>query len=280
MDENGELQLNEEALNNVAVARINEMRAKALSNLMDNLENIKNEEDALKYLETQNLETAKSYDELTKSKIRAWATKAAENGISEGTIKKVTKAVENQVSAINEMVDNIAISSVYTKSSSAAKSAAKSATDNIKSQVESFMTYQQKSLESGKIDYNTYTNTVKNYLNKMYHSGKIAAEDYFSYVDKMLNNQLKVYESALKAVTSRIQKEIDEWQKKIDDLKDANEKLGDQQEVYNKALAYAQDLIQKQIDGYDDLIDKIDESSDKLNGQKDNLDGIATPYSL
>ena len=274
MDENGELQLNEEALNNVAVARINEMRAKALSNLMDNLENIKNEEDALEYLKTQNIETAASYDELTKSKIRAWSVEAAENGISEGTIKKVTKAVENQVSAINEMFDKIAISSVYTKSSSAAKSAAKSATDNIKNQVESFMNYQQKSLESGKIDYNTYTNTVKNYLNKMYHSGKIAAEDYFSYVEKMLNNQLKVYESALKAVTSRIQKEIDEWQKKIDDLKDTNEKLSDQQEVYNKALAYAQDLIQKQIDGYDDLIDKIDEASDKLNKQKDNLDGI------
>ena len=172
------------------------------------------------------------------------------------------------------MFDKIDPASVYTKSSSASKSAAKDATDNIKDQIEAYMSYQQASLESGKIDYNTYCNTVKNYLANMYHSGKIAAEDYHTYIGKMLDNQLKVYDSALKAILSRIQKEIDAWQKKIDDLKDANEKLTDEQEVYNKALSYAQDLIQKQIDGYDDLIDKIDESSDKLNQQKDDLDGI------
>ena len=275
MDENGELQLNEEALNNVAVARINEMRVKALSNLMDNLESITNEKDALSYLETQLLDTAQSYDDFTKSRIRAWTEKALESGeISEGTINRVRKAFENQAYAINEMFDKIDPSSVYTKSSSASKSAAKDATDNIKDQIEAYMSYQKASLESGKIDYNTYCNTVKNYLTNMYHSGKIAAEDYHTYIGKMLDNQLKVYNSALKAILSRIQKEIDAWQKKIDDLKDANEKLTDEQEVYNKALSYAQDLIQKQIDGYDDLIDKIDESSDKLNQQKDDLDGI------
>lgn len=275
MDENGELQLNEEALNNVAVARINEMRVKALSNLMDNLEGITNEKDALSYLETQLLDTAQSYDDFTKSRIRAWTEKALESGeISEGTINRVRKAFENQAYAINEMFNKIDPSSVYTKSSSASKSAAKDATDNIKDQIKAYMSYQKASLESGKIDYNTYCNTVKNYLTNMYHTGKIAAEDYHTYIGKMLDNQLKVYDSALKAILSRIQKEIDVWQKKIDDLKDANEKLTDEQEVYNKALSYAQDLIQKQIDGYDDLIDKIDESSDKLNQQKDDLDGI------
>ena len=275
MDENGNLQLNEEALNNVALARKNEMRVKALSNLMDNLESITNEKDALSYLETQLLDTAQSYDDFTKSRIKAWTEKALESGeISESTINKVRKAFENQAYAINEMFDKIDPASVYTKSSSASKSAAKDATDNIKDQIEAYMSYQQASLESGKIDYNTYCNTVKNYLTNMYHSGKIAAEDYHTYIGKMLDNQLKVYDSALKAILSRIQKEIDVWQKKIDELKDANEKLTDEQEVYNKALSYAQDLIQKQIDGYDDLIDKIDESSDKLNQQKDDLDGI------
>lgn len=121
MDENGNLQLNEEALNKVAIARINEMRAKALSNLMDNLDKITNEEQALNYLETQLLNTATAYDDLTASRIKAWSEKALENGISQGTIDKVTKSFKNQVSAINEMFNNISLDSIYKSSSDSTK---------------------------------------------------------------------------------------------------------------------------------------------------------------
>ena len=130
MDENGNLQLNEEALNKVAVARINEMRVKALSNLMDNLEKITDEESALKYLETQLYDTATAYDDLTASRIKAWSENALENGISQNTIDNVVKNFENQASAINEMFDNINISSISTETTKVSKST-ESALDRI-----------------------------------------------------------------------------------------------------------------------------------------------------
>lgn len=190
MDENGNLQLNEEALNKVAIARINEMRAKALSNLMDNLDKITTEEQALSYLETQLLNTATAYDALTASRIKTWSENALENGISQETINKVTKSFENQVSAINEMFNNISIDSIYKSSSSSA--AAADAEQATKDYIDSYMNYMEKSLETGRIDYQTYSRDVAKFLKDMYDQGKIAAKDYHDYTKQMLEVQKEV----------------------------------------------------------------------------------------
>lgn len=189
MDENGNLQLNEEALNKVAIARINEMRAKALSNLMDKLDTITNEEQALSYLETQLLNTATAYDALTASRIKAWSENALENGISQETINKVTKSFENQVSAINEMFNSISLDSIYKSPSSSATKDAEQAT---KDYIDSYMNYMEKSLETGRIDYHTYSRDVAKFLKDMYDQGKIAAKDYHDYTKQMLEVQKEV----------------------------------------------------------------------------------------
>lgn len=271
MDENGELQLNEEALNNVATARINEMRVKAISNLMDNIENIKNEGDALKYLENQNLQTAASYGELTKKRLEAWNAEHIDD-ISEKTRRRVIKYAEEQSRAINEMFDKIDVSSVYTKSSSAAKSATQDAEKSIKELIESYMTYMEKSLETGRIDYNAYCNSVKNYLSDMYKSGKISAKDYFDYQEKMLNNQKSFYDKALSAITKRLDKEIDKWQEKIDALNKQNDLLNEQKDNYDKILSVVSEVYDKEIERINEQKDALQDQIDALNDKNDTLD--------
>lgn len=273
-NENGQIEWNAETFRKLAEIKLEEAKASVYQEAMTRMSEAAqmDAQNAANELAKANGTLSDSAYDAAKAMYTEYLANQELNGKSKQLINNIWENTQKKIAMLDSQVKKVT-SSTY-NFAKASKSAAKDATDNIKDQIEAYMSYQKASLESGKIDYNTYCNTVKNYLTNMYHTGKIAAEDYHTYIGKMLDNQLKVYDSALKAILSRIQKEIDVWQKKIDELKDANEKLTDEQEVYNKALSYAQDLIQKQIDGYDDLIDKIDESSDKLNQQKDDLDGI------
>ena len=261
MDENGNLQLNEEALNKVAIARINEMRAKALSNLMDNLDKITNEKQALEYLRNQLLDTATAYDALTASRIKAWSENALENGISQGTINKVTKSFENQVSAINEMFNNISLDSIYKSSSSSAKSATKDAEQATKDAeqatkdyIDSYMNYMEKSLESGRIDYQTYSRDVAKFLKDMYDQGKIAAKDYHDYTKQMLEVQKDAMDSVISAVTNRLDKEIDFYEDQIDAV----------EERYQTEIDYLDTVIEY----YEEQKKSLQDTNDELDRQK------------
>ena len=254
MDENGNLQLNEEALNKVAIARINEMRAKALSNLMDNLDKITNEEQALSYLETQLLNTATAYDALTANRIKAWSENALENGISQETINKVTKSFKNQVSAINEMFNNISLDSIYKSSSSSASSATKDAEKATKDYIDSYMDYMEKSLESGRIDYQTYSRDVAKLLKDMYDQGKIAAKDYHDYTKEMLEVQKSAMDGVISAVTNRLDKEIDFYEDQIDVV----------EERYQTEIDYLDTVIEY----YENQKKALQDTNDELDRQK------------
>ncbi len=276
-NENGQIEWNAETFRKLAEIKLEEAKASVYQEAMTRMSEAAqmDAQNAANELAKANGTLSDSAYDAAKAMYTEYLANQELNGKSKQLINNIWENTQRKIAMLDSQVKKVTSSTYnFAKASKSASDSTKDATDNIKDQIEAYMSYQQASLESGKIDYNTYCNTVKNYLTNMYRSGKIAAEDYHTYIRKMLDNQLKVYDSALKAILSRIQKEIDAWQKKIDELKDANEKLTDEQEVYNKALSYAQDLIQKQIDGYDDLIDKIDESSDKLNQQKDDLDGI------
>lgn len=254
MDENGNLQLNEEALNKVAIARINEMRAKALSNLMDNLDKITNEEQALSYLETQLLNTATAYDALTANRIKAWSENALENGISQETINKVTKSFKNQVSAINEMFNNISLDSIYKSSSSSASSATKDAEKATKDYIDSYMDYMEQSLESGRIDYQTYSRDVAKFLKDMYDQGKIAAKDYHDYTKEMLEVQKSAMDGVISAVTYRLDKEIDSYEDQINAV----------EERYQTEIDYLDTVIEY----YEDQKKALQDTNDELDRQK------------
>ena len=127
-DENGNLVLNEQAIKNVTQARLEELRAKTLENLLSNLENIDNEATAQTYLKSQVLETAQSYEDLAVAEIQAWQAKMlaksekGETDLTVATINEVTEGYIRQANAINNLFNNTNLASVFETSTSAAKS--------------------------------------------------------------------------------------------------------------------------------------------------------------
>ena len=136
-DENGNLVLNEQAIKNVTQARLEELRAKTLENLLSNLENIDNEATAQAFLESQVLETAESYKDLTVAKIETWRAdnllkaRNGETDLTVATINEVADAYIRQANAINNLVDHTNLASVFETTTSAAKST-ETALDRIK----------------------------------------------------------------------------------------------------------------------------------------------------
>lgn len=136
-DENGNLVLNGQAIKNVTQARLEELRAKTLENLLSNLENIDNEATAQAYLKSQVLETAQSYKDLTVAKIEAWRSdnllkaRNGETDLTVSTINEVADAYIRQANAINNLVDHTNLASVFETTTSAAKST-ETALDRIK----------------------------------------------------------------------------------------------------------------------------------------------------
>lgn len=126
-DENGNLVLNEQAIKNVTQARLEELRAKTLENLLSNLENIDNEATAQAYLKSQVLETAQSYEDLAVAEIQAWQAKMlaksekGETDLTVATINEVTEGYIRQANAINNLFNNTNLASVFETSTSASK---------------------------------------------------------------------------------------------------------------------------------------------------------------
>lgn len=76
------------------------------------------------------------------------------------------------------------------------KSSAKKSADELekltKDYIDSYLTYMEQSLETGRIDYHTYSRDVAKFLKDMYDQGKIAAKDYHDYTKQMLEVQKEV----------------------------------------------------------------------------------------
>lgn len=244
MDENGNLQLNEEALDRVAEARINEMRVQAISNLFNALNNINGEIEAQAYLEQQLYETADAYDSLTENKIKDWKATLLEKNISAETADALESSIRKQASAINEMFDNINLDSFH---GSVSKSS-KDASDSAKEQISSYMEYMKQSLETGRIDYKTYCRDVVNYLNDMYVKGKMSLKEYHDYAKQMFEVQKSVLDGVISAVTKRLDKEIDFLNEKKE-LIESN---------YNAKI----DAIQSEIDALEEANDKREDQID------------------
>lgn len=154
------------------------------------------------------------------------------------------------------------------KTKSSADSAKKTADDlynDLKEQIDAYMDYMEKSLDAGKIDYNTYCSSVKNYLDDLYNSGKLKAKDYFDYTEKMLNKQKDIYDKVISAVVNRLEEEADKWQEKIDELESANDKLNDNLSNMDSALDAIDRVYDNEIDRIQAIIDGLEDANDKRN---------------
>nr|DAN13955.1 MAG TPA: hypothetical protein [Caudoviricetes sp.] len=206
------------------------------------------------------------------SQLDALKQRLADNPImSEEMRKTITNKIKSIVSDVeSSAVVSIDIPEVDYKGGSttqkAADSAKKTADDlynDLKEQIDAYMDYMEKSLDAGKIDYNTYCSSVKNYLDDLYNSGKLKAKDYFDYTEKMLNKQKDIYDKVISAVVDRLEEEVDKWQEKIDELESVNDKLKDNLSNMDSALDAIDRVYDKEIDRIQAIIDGLKDANDE-----------------
>ena len=208
------------------------------------------------------------------SQLDALKQRLADNPImSEEMRKTITNKIKSIVSDVeSSAVVSIEVPEVDYKGGSttqkAADSAKKTADDlynDLKEQIDAYMDYMEKSLDAGKIDYNTYCSSVKSYLDDLYNSGKLKAKDYFDYTEKMLNKQKDIYDKVISAVVDRLEEEVDKWQEKIDELESANDELNDNLSNMDSALDAIDRVYDNEIDRIQAIIDGLEDANDKRN---------------
>lgn len=206
------------------------------------------------------------------SQLDALKQRLADNPIMSEEIRKtITNKIKSIVSDVeSSAVVSIEVPEVDYKGGStiqkAADSAKKTADDlynDLKEQIDAYMDYMEKSLDAGKIDYNTYCSSVKNYLDDLYNSGKLKAKDYFDYTEKMLNKQKDIYDKVISAVVNRLEEEVDKWQEKIDELESANDKLNDNLSNMDSALDAIDRVYDNEIDRIQAIIDGLKDANDE-----------------
>lgn len=236
--EDGQLSLNEQAMYDLAEARIVEMKAQMLQGIVDNVKKINSEEAAADYLKTTNYELAESYNVLAEAQIKFWALTS---DLSQETKDAVVNKAIGDINKINALVASIDLSSIGSKSAS---SAAKSFTDLLDKELNAL----DKKIEAGYIDFKDYIQARLDLIEDYYRQGKISADEYYSYLNKHYDTQLSYMDKVVNAVTRRIDKEIDGLEKQKDSVDDYYNLQIKSLEKEKTLLEEANNERQRQID--------------------------------
>jgi len=274
-DEEGNVRLDTDAFQQLVQARINDMEAQALSNLAENIKQITDEATATEYLTQKQNELASSYADVAANALLALRT--VDGFADSKALQGAYNSFKTQYEQIKSLFANTrkGLSSTYTGKSASKSSAAKAvedATKKTKDYIEAYMKFQKQSLESGRIDYNTYCNSVSNMLKSMYKDGKISAQDYHDYVGQMLETQLDVYKKALSAIQRRYDKEISSINDVIDAIEKQNDSLEKQKDEYDSILSVVDSVYEKQIKALENEKDLLQDKIDAINDANDALD--------
>ncbi len=255
VDQNGQLQINESSMNQLAKIKIEAAKASIYQETCEELVRIKTLDTSLAAQElalvngtlTQSAyETAKAlYEEV---QAMGGANAALANNVWDSATKKV-KLLDNQLKSLNIGSYDVGKSAM----ANTAKKATEDAEKTTKEYIESYMDFQKKSLEAGKIDYNTYCNTVSNLLKSMFKDGKIAAKDYHDYTKEMLTVQKSIYDKAISGMVYILDQEID--------------RLGEEKELIESNYQTKIDAIQSEIDALNEANDARQEQIDLEKAQ-------------
>lgn len=215
--EDGALKLDKESLDDLAKSRLEEMRIRTLNNLIGKIAQIEDETKANEYLISTNYAASESFEELARTSALATAellkTKVASGDLSQGSYDAVIEKMYSDINKINTLFDNASADLSYNASSSAS-SAAKSFTDLLDKELNVL----DKKMEAGYIDFNDYIKSRLDLIEDYYRQGKLAADEYYSYLEKHYNQELSYRDKVIKAVTRRIDNEIDDLEKQKDDI--------------------------------------------------------------
>lgn len=113
VDEEGNLKLDKEALEELAQARLNDMRIQAINNVIDNVSKIQDEAGANEYLASTNYALADSYEAVAKARLsdaRANMSKAVEAGdLSQSSMDAALNKATADIDKINKLFANTSI---------------------------------------------------------------------------------------------------------------------------------------------------------------------------
>lgn len=269
VDEQGNLKLDQEALQNLTASRLNDMRVQAINNLIDNVSKIKTDADANKYLKSTNYALAKSYEEVSQKALESARAKM-QDAVASGTLSQVSmdaamsKATAD-IAKINKLFNNTNISpSSIMGNSSSSKSEKK-----WKDYLDKLLSSYEAELELGLIDFESFTDKSFDLVEKFYREGKISAEEYWDSINQLYEKQLNIYDKVLNAVTRRIDKEIEGIEDIIDGLEDQNDALEKQKDNYDKVLSVVEEVYDKEIERLEDEKDLLQDKIDALNDEAD-----------
>ncbi len=257
-DEEGNVRLDTDAFKQLAQARINEMEARALNNLAENIKQITNEAAATEYLAQKQNELAGSYVNVAANALLA--LRSVDGFADSRALQGAYNSFKTQYEQIKSLFASTrkGLDKTYNGISESAKSkaakAAEDATKKTKDYIDSYMKYMEASLDSGRIDYQTYCREVSAMLKKMYDDGKISAKDFHDYTKQQLEVQKGAMDSVISAVTNRLGKEIDAY-------KDQQEEV---EERYQTEIDYLDTVIKYYEDQKTALQDTNDEKERQL----------------
>ena len=262
-DEQGNVKLDAEAFKQLSLARINDMEAQALNNLAQNIQQITDEATATEYLAEKQNELASSYTDVAVNALMAMRSISG-FGDSEA-LQSAYNSFKTQYEQIKSLFASTR-SGLDKEFSGVSTSAIEDATKKTKEYIDSYMEFQEKSLENGTIDYHTYCNTVSNLLKSMYKEGKLSAQDYHTYTKQMLESQLDIYDKAISGIAYIIDKEVESLEKQKESIESTYKTKIDaiQSEIDLRKKAYEQ---RKEEDELNDAI----YNKERARNQKTNL---------
>lgn len=266
IDEQGRLELNAEAMNNLAQARINEFRIKIMTDAAQQIQNLIDTGNATAWLAQQQADLNVETYEGAKATLALAAGQAMLMG---GDMATAAQMIMNQANALLNAVGawdgyGAAGSAALNKVNDAAEKARKEAEDNLRKQGEAALAALDKKKDALQDELDA--------LEEVYD-----AEDREFELQKRIN----AYQRAQAAKTVRLYTHDKGWQWVADPTK--VKEAQDAVEEYQKEIRRedAKKAIQDQIDAIDDLRDKVQEAMNAIgNDYINNRDNLALMAQL
>ena len=258
IDENGNLQYNAEAFNELAKIKLEEAKAEIYRQALSRISTLVSQEQ-----EKATLKEAQAHDILSES-IR----KEAQNRLIELKSTEFIDLGEDIMDAADKkaaLLDNqIANLTFGTKKLDKAVGNTKETVQDFTQVLDAELNLLDTKMDQGLLNFSSYISQRKSLIQKYYDENKIDAEKYYNYLKQHYENQLSDMDRVVNAVNRRFDKEIDSINKVIEGIESQNKSLEEQIEIMESAV----DAV---VDYYNELIQNQEKSISETNKRNDVL---------
>ena len=193
--ESGAFTLDQEALDKLTQARIEDMKQQALANLTSTVKSITTEADATKYLASTNYDAANSYQELAKAKLSEvqgnLQKKVEEGSLSQDSYDKIISKFESDANKISQIFNN-------TSFKLTADGSIGDSLSELESHASILKTVQEELQNTSRLSSSTLDSIAKAFpeLNesvKQFRNGLLSSEELFALLEQAYNDDADAY---------------------------------------------------------------------------------------